>query len=337
MKHQRGLSLIELMIAILLGMILLLGVVQLFLSSKNTYTTQQGLSRVQETGRLAMQFIARDTRMAGYTGFRGRVSTISNTLSPITISNNYGAGMSVANEATLTAAGIAVNTGTVGIIILGALEGESSKLIEPATLGRFVVALRSQETGGCPTSTNTTRYNGLCLDDNLIIADYQKSIVFKPSKFEVSGANLIIEYLGSWGGNYLNYEEFFSKGAQVSAVHTHIYFIRTNPVGRPSLYRKVNGLAAEELFEGVSNINVSYNRYLTPNVYANAVGTLEGHWNNLANPIISINLEILVESDTDNIVEDNQIYSFGGQSVAATDKRLRKVFTSTIAMRNQIP
>ncbi|ARU27615.1 hypothetical protein CBR65_09340 [Cellvibrio sp. PSBB006] len=72
MRKQAGLSLIELMIAITLGLILMAGVIQVFLSSRVTFATQQAMSRVQETGRLAVEFMARDIRMAGYMGCTSR-------------------------------------------------------------------------------------------------------------------------------------------------------------------------------------------------------------------------------------------------------------------------
>lgn len=65
---QRGLSLVELMIAVALAMILMLGALQIFLFSKNTYTNNQQLADVQENGRFALYSLARDIRNAGYLG-----------------------------------------------------------------------------------------------------------------------------------------------------------------------------------------------------------------------------------------------------------------------------
>ncbi len=65
---QTGLSLIEIMIALLIGAFLIGGVLQIFISSKQTYRMQQNLSRLQENGRFAMGFLAADIRMAGYWG-----------------------------------------------------------------------------------------------------------------------------------------------------------------------------------------------------------------------------------------------------------------------------
>lgn len=72
---QTGLSLIEIMIALLIGAFLVGGVLQIFISSKQSYWMQQNLSRLQENGRFAMGFLAKDIRMAGYWGCLSPSST----------------------------------------------------------------------------------------------------------------------------------------------------------------------------------------------------------------------------------------------------------------------
>lgn len=59
-------SLIEIMIALVISLFLIAGVIQLFIGSKQTYRSQDALSRIQENGRLAMESMATDIRMAGY-------------------------------------------------------------------------------------------------------------------------------------------------------------------------------------------------------------------------------------------------------------------------------
>lgn len=66
--NQQGFSLIELMIAILISTILLLGVLELFGNTFRTDRTHTELARVQENGRVAMELIAREVRRAGYQG-----------------------------------------------------------------------------------------------------------------------------------------------------------------------------------------------------------------------------------------------------------------------------
>ena len=65
-KQQHGLSLIELLIAMALGLLLTVGALQMMLSSQGLYRTTDSLSRIQESGRFALDFLAKDIRMGGY-------------------------------------------------------------------------------------------------------------------------------------------------------------------------------------------------------------------------------------------------------------------------------
>jgi type IV pilus assembly protein PilW len=64
----RGFSLVELMIALLIGLIISIGVVQIFSASRATYQLDEGLARAQENGRFALEFLTQDIRHAGYLG-----------------------------------------------------------------------------------------------------------------------------------------------------------------------------------------------------------------------------------------------------------------------------
>lgn len=61
----RGLTLVELLIALVMGLTLLAGVVTIFVSNKQTYRFQDGIARLQESGRFVMALIARDLRGGG--------------------------------------------------------------------------------------------------------------------------------------------------------------------------------------------------------------------------------------------------------------------------------
>ncbi|WP_170153658.1 PilW family protein [Alkalispirillum mobile] len=65
-RQQRGLSLVELMVALVIASLLMLGIGQIYLSSSQTYRVQENLSRMQETGRFASYELKRDVRMAGF-------------------------------------------------------------------------------------------------------------------------------------------------------------------------------------------------------------------------------------------------------------------------------
>lgn len=68
LRIQRGLSLVELMVAMLISLIVLAGVGQIFLSSRETQRSTHALSQVQEAGRFAFDFITADLRQVGYKG-----------------------------------------------------------------------------------------------------------------------------------------------------------------------------------------------------------------------------------------------------------------------------
>lgn len=78
--NQQGFTIIELMIAALLGLILIGGMIQIFLGSSQTFRVQRAISEVQDKGRTAMDFIGREIENAGFGG-NGLVASAFATLS----------------------------------------------------------------------------------------------------------------------------------------------------------------------------------------------------------------------------------------------------------------
>jgi len=64
--HQTGLSLIELMVAMLIGMFLILGVTQIFINNQTSYLFQQGQLGNQENGRFSLALLNQELLKAGY-------------------------------------------------------------------------------------------------------------------------------------------------------------------------------------------------------------------------------------------------------------------------------
>lgn len=64
-RHQAGFSLVELMIAMTLGLIVLLTVGSIFIGSRQTYRVQEDNARMQESGRYALEVLGRSIRQAG--------------------------------------------------------------------------------------------------------------------------------------------------------------------------------------------------------------------------------------------------------------------------------
>jgi len=68
MKKITGFSLVELLTALLISTLIVLGVGQAFISQKVSYRTQNSLSRVQQTGRFVVEYVGNDIRRAGFPG-----------------------------------------------------------------------------------------------------------------------------------------------------------------------------------------------------------------------------------------------------------------------------
>ncbi|WP_242207017.1 MULTISPECIES: prepilin-type N-terminal cleavage/methylation domain-containing protein [unclassified Pseudomonas] len=76
-RHQRGFGLIELLIALALGLIIVLGVVQIFIAAKNTYVSQNSAAAMQEDARFVLSKMIQEIRMVGMFGCLGTITDSS--------------------------------------------------------------------------------------------------------------------------------------------------------------------------------------------------------------------------------------------------------------------
>lgn len=63
---QAGMTLLELMISLSLGLLLVAGIGTIYVGSNQTYRVQEQNARIQESGRYALEVIGRSLRQAGY-------------------------------------------------------------------------------------------------------------------------------------------------------------------------------------------------------------------------------------------------------------------------------
>ncbi len=66
LSRQLGVTLIELMISMLIGIFLIGGLYTVFEKTKSSYRYQNGLVQIQEQGRFAITFLTQSLRIAGY-------------------------------------------------------------------------------------------------------------------------------------------------------------------------------------------------------------------------------------------------------------------------------
>lgn len=97
---------IELMVSITISLLLMLGISQIFLSSKTSYNLQNGVGRLQENARFALDTIARSVGVAGYS-------------SNLTVVDSFNVADSLENESVNADLGFTVSSGqasdTIGI------------------------------------------------------------------------------------------------------------------------------------------------------------------------------------------------------------------------------
>ena len=89
--RQKGLSLIEVLVAMAIGVILMLGMTQIFSASRAAFSSNEGLARIQENSRFAMEFLRQDLRMAGHMGCMNELAyqqSLFNVASPQRLFNH---------------------------------------------------------------------------------------------------------------------------------------------------------------------------------------------------------------------------------------------------------
>jgi len=318
-RGQRGLSLVELMVAMALSLLLMLGVIQIFLSSKQTYSTNNALSRVQESGRFAMDFLIQDIRNTGYKGqcmgepLNHGVSNILWRLEdPIQGWND------ITTKPTHLS-GTPVN-GTDAILIKFAA-------------GPGEINVNTGNTATNNTINLGTNTSGVAKHAITLVSDALSCDLFENAAD--SNATSVAKSTGSdWTHAYTNETE-------VLPLQNSTYYIRANN-GRPnSLVRERLSTSTttpvwitEELVEGVQDMQILYgiasaDRQVSDYVTANNIT----NWSN----VVAVRIDLLVSSADTNVVSESQVIAFNGTDITISNRRLAQVFSSTIGIRNRLP
>ena len=118
-------------------------------------------------------------------------------------------------------------------------------------------------------------------------------------------------------------------------LQTVSYSVQQSAIGdnQPTLIRSEFG-NDEELVEGVEDMQILYGLDSDgdqfPNQYFDADNVPD--WGD----VVAIRIMLLLRSLDDFVTEDPQTYAFNGAQVTPNDRRIRQVFTTTIALRNRI-
>lgn len=291
--RQGGLSLVELMIAISLGLFLIWGVTQSFLTSRQSYRLQQGVGRIQENGRMAQEFLGFDIRNAGDYGcgsgddfvwadfdVRNDSSCTENVVSPygtdginmittVNFATNgfeyavYGFNNDIADNNAITDGTNTINL-PVGMVPVAGSDVLVVRLSEElgnltAKVGTIPpVALKdlttTDATFNIPNMPVNVDLPAMPADQVVAISDCATTKIFAINAV-TAGANAV----SLSGANYCAYAGF-QQGASVRKLSTVYYFVATSASGNTtSLYRQMGeGALAEELLEGVANMQLKF-------------------------------------------------------------------------------
>lgn len=335
---QRGLSLVELMIALVIGMLIVAGVTFVFMNSRQTYTYGNDLARIQEDGRFAINALNHDLRMTALPGCV-RISNFAIVAaSPVP---------SFDKEPTVTGdrylAGHAY-----ALTIAGASGVPSSDVFTIRRLAGPSIRLSVAQSGSDPLvfAQNTIE---LAQSDLAIISDCNgQADLFRVSS--VAGSSPVTighaapansqPTFGSLANPHSGYTEGISS---ISKFLENSYFVadtgRTNQSGQAvtSLFkREVNG-SVTELIEGVQDMRVFYGvNSDAANDTVDQYLPVQNMTNALWQQVIALRVDLLLRAREDNTLSEAQSYTLLDGSVL-NDRRVRTTVSTTISLRNLIP
>ncbi|WP_252176448.1 PilW family protein [Endozoicomonas sp. 4G] len=343
--RQAGLSLVEMMVATLLGLVLIAGIGQLFLSANRTYMLQDELSRIQENARFAIDLIARDIRMAGSTGCPPGAD-LANAVFPNKDDRTWMAHF---------------DKGILGIPLANHSSVDRNAISESIVIHRVDqergLSVTRHDTG--TASMTLSALHGFDPGDLLaaVRSDCQGISVFRAGtntigstvSHESAASGNLYNCTNRLGGAYdcatsaVNARVESHAGSQLFPLSSVVYYLR-NSNGVPNLYRRFAGEtvsgainSAEALIEGVEGLSLRYgydsdadgiaNQYRT----ASDIGLFSLDWRN----VTSVRMELLVRSFQE-VTDIPQSYFFAGSRITPTDHFLRRSFVITMELRNRM-
>jgi type IV pilus assembly protein PilW len=340
--RQRGFSLVELMVAITIGIILLAGVLQIYLSSKQSYRVQEATSRLQENGRFAIELLGRDIRDAGNFGCRARAAS-----KPV-----EEGGVLTVNH--LNPAGTGYLQYNANLAVTGVEGAVANVTPDSITLQSTVDGGIKVLNAGPQTSANiqVVSPNTLASGNIVLVTDCENGDVFQISGGNPGASGTVVHNTGAGspgniqavtctGANAHCLSKVYGTDARIFTTRQLTYTIAPGASGQNALFLSVNGAPPQELVEGVENMQILYGvdgpdadfsaeQYLT----AAQVGAN-------FNQVVSVQISLLLVSAGDtgaNVVTAPQTYTFplgAASATTAADRRLRRVFTSTFSVRNR--
>jgi type IV pilus assembly protein PilW len=341
---SRGLSLIELLVALAIGAVLIFGATQVYVDSRAAYGVNETVGRLQESARYAMTMLESDVRMAGYWGLVKGTAAIKDD----SWSTEAGATAAVAAS---TAANVCGNNFAVDVSV-------------PVTGFNNRYALSATQTAGCDALSGWTT-TAVADADTLIVRHAAITATTAVANVLQVCSNRMNAYLMSDGGaaNACTDSDpatpLADRSQSLNDMMVDAYYVDQNSdeaVGMPSLRRKrlcINTATVacggvtfvdEEVIAGVEDMQVQFG--VETNVIANplaATAVAQRYVDPESVPagaqIVSVRLWLRVRADAPEVgFVDGRAYTYGDKADVAVDagaQGFRRLLVSrTIKLRN---
>lgn len=346
--RQRGLSLVELMVALVAGLLVIASVGQVLVGSKGSNRMGEQLSRAQESARLAMSFLAHDLRLVANIGCVSRVNSgqLFSIANPPLLNPKFehlvtGGDNAADNKFTNPSPAISTAVGADRVLTnvvngTDAITIQFAEPIQPPCRGSLQAALTGVSPdpavypGGAPAGC------ALPLGQPVMLSDCSTAHLFRVSDDDSRNTSPSGAATSSLGKSYNP-----DGSSEVRLFRSYTYFIRLNDSNpaQPSLYRLDNQAAVDadnpqELVEGVEDMQILYgldtngdgafDQYFTAQQVV--AGGLD--WRN----VVSLRIIITARSLEDNITQASRVYA----GTNTTDHRLVYDSVNIVTIRNRL-
>ncbi|PPU95985.1 type IV pilus assembly protein PilW [Xanthomonas hyacinthi] len=291
-----GFSLVELMIAMVLGLLVVGAAIGIFISNRQTYSATENLGRVQEGVRTAFELMSRDVREAAGNPCVNNLP-LANVLN--SSASNWWSNINQWGDAfrgygpTEVATGLATGSGSTQRVT-------NTEVLQLFAADENAATISVHDPVGAKFTVNTASH-GIASGDLAVACDSRQASIFQVSS--VAGQNIFHAAGGTPGNCTTGLGVPLSCGAGTvftyaapSAVVVRLHATRWyigNGANGPSLYQQVataNGtVTTQEVAEGVSNLSVLY-LVSGQSSYRAATALAAGDWANVTAARITLQL-----------------------------------------------